>query len=140
MTDPLAAVRAELALAEDRLTKARRKSALLERKLLKPTAMRNRVIATVATAALGGTLAYVGARGATDARAARERALRSEASDAIVRVARDSLDACKQRHQKAMNDLVQCTRERDAVHGKFPGPTLGPPCACQVGDPLCSCL
>ncbi len=139
-------VRAELRLAEDRLAEVRARNAQLESALLKPTAMRNRMLATIVLAALGGTLAYLGANRVGDARTARAQAKSTAMSEDLLALHRGALDTCKQLLQKEKNDTLQCAADLDAARSKLPAVPEPPParvgskCSCEPGDPLCSCL
>ncbi len=141
MSDPTD-VRAELRLAEERLAKVRARNARLERRLLKPTKLRNRMIATLALAALGGALARVGATHTVDARAARARVHSTEQYEERLAAQRRSLDASKALLQKEQNDILACKAQRDELKKKLlpaPPARLDPRCTCAAGDPLCSC-
>lgn len=144
MSDPND-VRAELRLAEERLAKVRARNTQLERELLEPTPLRNRVIATLVLAAFGGALAYVGATRAGDARAAQARAHLAAEYEDVCAGQRRGIDACKELLRKEQNDTLTCKAQRDDVQRKVsaapsPPARVNPKCNCQVGDPLCSCL
>ena len=144
MSDPTD-VRAELHTAEEHLAELRARNAQLERMLLKPTALRNRAIATLALAALGGALAYVGATRAGDARAGAARAhLEAEYED-VCAAQRRGIDGCKETLQNEENATLACKAKLEELRRSQPPLPRNPvrvdrKCACQVGDPLCSCL
>ena len=144
MTD-LADLRAELRVAEERREEVRARSAQLERSLLKPAGLRGPVIATVALAMVGGSLAYFGAGNAGDARAVRERARSTETYDGVFALQRNGVNACKLLVQRTKSTMTACAAERDELTQKvapLPPPPARPDttCTCQPFDPLCSCF
>lgn len=138
-------VRAELRLAEERLAAVRARNAALELALLKPTATRNRAIATLAIAALVGALGHVGATRAGDVRETRARAHLAEQYEEVVAARRREVDACKALLEREKSDVVACTARNDELQKKLSRTPAAPPvardpkCTCQPFDPLCSC-
>jgi hypothetical protein len=138
-------LRETLRRAEERIRDLRQGNATLERGLLRPTALRSATVATVVAAMLAGSLAYVGGSNFCDSRAARERDLAEQAHLAHMVSERTIVDACKLSLQKTTNDIDGCRAERDELLQRLreraaASPTRMPPCTCQIGDPLCSCL
>ena len=112
---------------------------------MKPTALRNRAIATLALAALGGALAYVGATRAADARAAAARASLEAEYEDVCAQQRRGIDACNETLQNEKNGTRACEARLDQLRrSQPPAPRdqgrVDTKCKCQVGDPLCSCL
>jgi hypothetical protein len=138
-------LRDTLRRAEERIRDLRQENATLERSLLRPTAVRSATVATVVAALLAGTLAYVGGSNFGDVRAARERDLAELTHGARMTGERTVIDACKLSLQKTTSDIDGCKAERDELLQRLrdraaANPTRTPPCNCQAGDPLCSCL
>jgi hypothetical protein len=139
-------LREELERAEARLRELRDSNAALEAKLLRPSAFRTAALVTMLAGLLLGTATYrVGAiRG--ERRASRDGAAAEAAHAARMADERIILDACRLATEKVKLDLQRCAKDRDELNELVrdrqpkPSPRETPPCTCQVGDPLCSCL
>ncbi len=147
--DAASLLREELARAEARVRELRESNAALERRLLRPTGLRTAALVTVAAGLILGTVAYRVAARLGEGRVARENDVAEKAH--AVRMADQRLiaDMCRLSSEKAKLDLQRCAQDRDALNElvreragqmtKRPAIDM-PPCACQAGDPLCSCL
>ena len=139
-------LREELERAEARVRELRESNAALEGKLLRPTGFRTAGLATVAGALIAATAAYWAGAKLGDTRAARESELAEQRHALRMADQRIIVDACRLSTEKAKLEVDRCTSDRDELRQRARDrepdaprhPT--PPCACQAGDPLCSCL
>lgn len=145
MTPEADLLREELRRAETRLRMLREANAALEARLLRPTALRKRVLATVVAALVTATLAYVVGAKLGDRRAAIYRELAESAHAQSVAEERTIVDACQVSYSRVTEALSRCTAERDAQrqrireqHPTWPRGQFD--CTCERGDPLCTCL
>jgi hypothetical protein len=136
-------VREQLRRAEERVVQVRSENAALERRLFKPTGLRNWTIAGVLATALAGTLGFVISNRAGYARAAVDRDRAAEEHGKAVERRRLSTEQCKGSLDRKLAELLSCQRSRVPPApdpAPRPPPRPGPPCNCEAGDPLCSCL
>ncbi len=145
-TDVASQLREELERAEARVRELREANAALEGKLLRPSAFRTATLVTMLASLLLGAAAYgVGAL-LGQRRAARDGAAAEAAHAARMADERVILDACRLSSEKVKLDLDRCAKNRDELNELVrdrepkPSPRSMPPCMCQAGDPLCSCL
>jgi hypothetical protein len=137
--------REELRAAEERIAQLREENATLQRQVVKPTGLRNWTIAALLAAGLTGASGFVVADRAGRDRTTRE--LESGAREHSRRLDEQvaATVACKLSVQKATLEFATCeearSRTRPPPSAPSPRPPpRQPPCACEAGDPLCSCL
>ena len=145
-TDVASQLREELERADARVRELRESNAALEGKLLRPSALRTATLVTMLASLFLGIAAYGVGMMLGERRAARDGAAAEAAHAARMADERIILDACRLSTEKVKLDLQRCAKDRDELNELVrdreprPPPRGTPPCRCQAGDPLCSCL
>lgn len=145
-TEVASQLREELERAEARVRELRESNAALEAKLLRPRAFRTAALVTMLAGLLLGTITYRVGAILGERRAARDSAAAEAAHAARMADERMILDTCRLSTEKVKLDLQRCAKDRDELNDLVrdrqpkPAPRATPPCMCQAGDPLCSCL
>lgn len=130
----------QLSAAEQRLGEARARTALLERRMLRPPV-------DVKLAAITLVIALAGGGAGFSIGVARTTMARSEDAVAMQHMQRELLETrrlavahCQRSYESAVRELAVCPSRID-VPDPTPEPPRPPPppCGCEMGDPLCNC-
>jgi hypothetical protein len=149
MSDPHASseesLRERLRGAADEARRLSAEKARLERELAAGSTSRGWIAGIVVSMVVAG-LGFGASAVMTTQRAARLRQLEEEQARLELAFEQTKLRDCQQKEIALKRELQACTPHRPLGRSPSnpldpaPRPRPGQPCACQPGDPLCSCL